>query len=89
MLVLHPHSQYVYPTQTASFVCNAIGYNVNYEWRIRTGSFPSKVMGIHSNTLVIPDVTLSDDNTYTCVASNIAGSVSSYAANLTVTGKQY
>ena len=89
VFVSHPQSQYIYPTQTATFTCNANGYNVNYEWRIRNGSFPSKAMGIHSNTLVIPDVALSDDNAYTCVASNIAGSVSSYAANLIVTGEQY
>ena len=42
--------------------------------------------GINSNILVIPDVKSSDDNTYTCVASNEGGSVSSNAAKLTVTG---
>ena len=42
--------------------------------------------GINSNTLVIPDVKSSDDNTYTCVASNEGGSVSSNAAQLAITG---
>ena len=42
--------------------------------------------GINTNTLVIPDVRSSDDNTYTCVASNQGGYVSSNAAKLTVTG---
>ena len=47
----------------------------------------NKVTGINSNTLVIPNVRSSDDNTYTCVASNEGGTVSSNAAQLTVTDK--
>ena len=42
--------------------------------------------GINTNTLMIPDVRSSDDNKYTCVASNEGGSVSSNGAKLTVTG---
>ena len=42
--------------------------------------------GINTNSLVIPDVRSSDDNTYTCVASNDGGNVSSNTARLTVTG---
>jgi len=44
------------------------------------------VTGINNNTLVIPDVRSSDDDTYTCVASNEGGSVSSDTVRLTVTG---
>ena len=87
VLVSHPSSQYTSLTHAASFMCNATGFNVSYQWTIGSGSFPSKVTGIHSNTLVIPDVRSSDDNTYACVASNQGGSVSSNAAKLTVTGK--
>ena len=86
VLISHPSSLYINLTQTATFTCDAIGFNVSYQWRIRSGSFPSKVTGINSNTLVIPDVRSSDDNTYTCVASNQRGSVSSNAARLVVTG---
>ena len=85
-IVLEPISVNVDLTQTATFTCSATGYNVNYKWAIRSGSFPSKVTGINTNTLVIPDVRSSDDNTYTCVASNEGGSVSSNGAKLTVTG---
>ena len=49
----------------------------------------SKVTGINTNTLVIPDVRSSDDNTYNCVVSNEGGSrgISSRGAvRLTVTG---
>ena len=87
MIVTHPSSQSVDLTQTATFTCNATGYDVSYQWTIGSGSFPNKVTDINSNTLVIPNVRSSDDNTYTCVASNEGGSVSSNAAQLTVTGK--
>ena len=42
--------------------------------------------GVKTNTLVIPDVRSSDSNTYTCVASNEGGSVTSNSTTLTVTG---
>ena len=86
VFVSHPTPQHVNLTQTAIFTCNATGYNVSYQWTIGSGSFPSKVTGINSNTLVIPDVRLSDDNTYTCVASNLGGNVTSNHAKLIVTG---
>ena len=85
-LVIHPSSQHINLTHTATFTCNATGYNVSYQWTIGSGSFPSKVTGINSNTLVIPDVRLSDDNTYTCVASNLGGNITSNHAKLIVTG---
>ena len=87
MIATHPSSQSVDLTQAATFTCNATGYNVSYQWTIGSGSFPNKVTGINSNTLVIPNVRSSDNNTYACVASNEGGSVSSNAAQLTVTGK--
>ena len=86
VFVLYPTPQDVDLTQTAIFTCNATGYNVSYQWTIGSGSFPSKVTGINSNKLIIPDVRSSDDNTYICVASNKEGNVSSNATKLTVTG---
>ena len=87
MIVTHPLSQSVDLTQTATFTCNATGYDVSYQWTIGSGSFPNKVTDINSNILVIPNVRSSDDNTYTCVTSNEGGNISSNAAHLTVTGK--
>ena len=67
-------------THCAKMTCSATGYNVNYQWTIGSGLFPI------TNTLVIPDVRSSDDNTYTCTISNDGGSVTSNPAKLTVTG---
>ena len=83
---INPKFANVYLKQTATFTCFAIGYNISYQWIIGSGSFPSKMTGINSNTLVIPSVELSDDNTYSCVASNEAGGVPSEVAELTVIG---
>ena len=88
-IVMHPRLQGENLTQTATFTCSATGYNVKYQWTIRSGSFPSKVTSTNTNTLVIPEVRSSDDNTYTCVVSNEGGSVSSNATQLTVCGKYF
>ena len=81
-----PSAQSVELTQCAKMTCSTTGYDVKYEWTIGSESFPSKVTGINTNTLVIPDVRSSDDNTYTCTISNDGGSVTSNPAKLTVTG---
>ena len=83
--VTRPSSQSVDLTQTATFICSATGYNVSYQWTIGSGSFPNKVTDINSNTLVIPSVRSSDDNTYTCVISNRGGTRRN-GARLIVTG---
>ena len=82
-----PSPQSVNLTQTATFTCSATGDDVKYQWTIGSRSFPGKVTGINTNTLVIPDVRSSDDNTYSCTISNDGGSVTSHSAKLTVTGK--
>ena len=81
-----PKLQSVDVAQTAIFTCSATGYNVKYQWTIGSGSLPSKVTDINTNTLVIPDVRPSDDNTYTCTISNDGGRVASNPARLTVIG---
>ena len=83
--IMQPSPQSVDLTQTATFTCSATGYNVSYQWTIGSGSFPNKVTGINSSTLVIPDVRSSDDNIYRCTVSNRGGSRGS-TVQLTVTG---
>ena len=85
-LTTQPSSQNVCLRQTATFTCSATGYNVKYQWTIGSGSFSSKVTGINTNILVIPDVRSSDDNTYSCTISNDGGSVTSNPVQLTVSG---
>ena len=85
-LQIAPIHAIIYSGQTAKFFCFATGYNVSYQWTIGSGSFPSKATGVNNNMLVIPDVKQSDDNTYTCVASNDGGSVQTNATQLTVIG---
>ena len=82
-----PSSRIVELGKYAAFTCSATGYNVKYQWTIGSGLFPTKVTGVNTNTLVIPDVRSSDDNTYTCTISNEGGSVTSHPAKLTVTGE--
>ena len=73
-------------TETTTLGCFALGYNISYQWIIGSGSFPSKITGIYSSTLVIPDVRSSDENTYTCMATTYKGCVSSNDTQLMVTG---
>jgi len=42
------------------------------------------VTSINTNTLLIPDVRLSDDNTYNCAASNEGGSITSSTSSITI-----
>ena len=86
VITSHPSSQQVDLEQNAKFECFAVGYNLSYQWTIGSGSFPSKVTGINTNTLVIPDVRSSDDNTYTCMASNQYEMVNASSATLTIKG---
>ena len=88
VIVIQPSSQTVALLSTATFICSATGYNVSYQWKIIPGSpiRRKRITRIKTATLKINRVKSFDDNTYTCVASNEAGSVSSKAAKLTVTG---
>ena len=84
-----PLSQNVSLLQDAVFVCSATGYNISYHWIFKPTSKPSEVIGINNSTLMIPNVTSSDDGKYTCVATNIGGNVRSHAAQMTIVGMTY
>ena len=81
-----PPLYHVSLTDTASITCSASENYVSYQWIIESGSFPSKVIGIYSNTLVIPNVTSSDENTYTCRVTTQRGCVSSNTTELITSG---
>ena len=85
-IIHHPQSQSINLTQNAIFKCDATGNNTQYQWIIKSGVFPTKAIGIFSNTLTIPDVKSSDENTYTCIVSNRKGNIYSNSAHLTIVG---
>ena len=69
----------------ATLTCKATGDNISYKWTIGSGVFPTKVTDINTKVLVIPDLRSSDENIYTCVASNEGGKDSS-EVKLSITG---
>lgn len=72
-------------TETVNITCIAAGY-VNYRWITESGLLSSKAIGKNSNTLVIPNVTSSDEDKYTCVVTTSAGCASWNTTQLIVTG---
>ena len=86
MFLSQPSLYSVNLTETATIECFAIGYDISYRWIVESGSFPSKAIGINNNTLVVPNVTSSDENTYTCAVTTQIGCVSLSTTQLIVTG---
>ena len=86
MFLSQPPLYSVNLTETATIECFAIGYGVRYRWIIESGSFPSKVASTNNNMLVVPNVTSSDENSYTCAVTTQIGCVSLNTAQLIVTG---
>ena len=73
-------------TNDLTLKCFTVGYNVSYQWIIRSRLFPSKITEVNENTLVIPDVRSSDENIYTCLATTTAGCAVSNPTQLIVIG---
>ena len=73
-------------TETTTLGCFALGSSISYQWTIGSGLFSSKITGINSSSLVIPDVRSSDVNTYTCVATTNKGCVLSNSTWLIAPG---
>ena len=86
MSLLQPSLYHVNLSETVNITCFAIGFNVTYQWILELGLFPAKIIGTNNNTLIIPNVTSSDENTYTCMATTQIGCVSSSSTQLIVTG---
>ena len=66
--------------------CEAVGA-VSYRWQTRSGNLQTNAIGWNSNTLILNNVSISDNDTYQCVATNASGSSFSYSATLHVIGK--
>ncbi len=81
VIVEQPASASVMEGQPALFSIVATGQGLNFQWRKNGVDLP----GAHSSAYQTPPVSLADDGAeFTCEVSNIAGSVTSAPAVLTV-----
>lgn len=83
--VLQPQSQTVYQGSSVTFTASAIGApDPTYQWRFNAGN----IGGATNSSYTINPVGTNNAGTYTVVASNTSGSVTSSAAVLTVLTSQ-
>ena len=71
-----------------SLTCEAEGAT-SYNWERQSGSIPSGVTGVNTNTLTIINLTPEYAGNYRCVATNDSGSSSSDYGTLTVNGEKF
>ena len=78
---------------TVKFTVTAIGENLSYQWQYSTNGTSwanvtnTACSGMKTNTLTVPAILARNGYQYRCKVTNAAGSVTSSAATLTVTGK--
>jgi hypothetical protein len=77
-----PQSQTNMIGTSVTFTVNATGTDLHFTWRK-----DSKVVATDSPTLAIPAVTPADGGSYTVVVSNIAGTIESQPATLTIAAR--
>ena len=78
--------QNVVPGTNISFMVEAKGSDLTYQWQ-RVGvnlTDDTKYSGTTSATLTVMNVVEEDEGDFTCVVTNVVGSVTSSAAELTV-----
>ena len=83
MIISHPESQVFLPRYYSyvyyvRFIVEATGDNLMYQWQKDGDDIP----GANSDKYYIYDAMESDEGEYRCVVSNVAGMVTSNAANL-------
>ena len=81
--------QNVVPGTNVSFMVEAKGSDLTYQWQ-RNGvnlTDDTKYSGTTSATLTVMNVMEEDEGSFTCVVTNVVGSVTSSAAQLTVLSK--
>ena len=82
VITTHPVSLTRNPGQSATFSVTATGTApLSYQWRKNGGN----ISGATSSAYTIPSVQQSDEASYTCYVSNVAGNTTSNGATLTVT----
>ena len=62
--------------------------NLKYQWmRMGKKTIPSRVRGVRSNTMIIPNIMVNDSGLYKCVVSSGNVSVISKVGNVSVLSK--
>ena len=79
----------VVPGTNISFMVVATGSNLEYQWQRNGGNLTDgvKYSGSTTATLTVMNVMEEDEGNFTCVVTNVLGSVTSSAAELTVFSK--
>ena len=88
LITIHPENISIILTNTSTVVqlnCEAV-VDVSYRWQTRSGNLQTNAIGWDSNTLTLNNLSISDNDTYQCVATNYSGSSFSYSATLHVIG---
>ena len=72
-----------------TLTCAASGAdNLKYQWmRMGKKNIPSRARGVHSNTLIIPNIMVDDSGSYKCVVSSGNVNVTSKVGNVSVLSK--
>jgi hypothetical protein len=82
IITVQPTNQSAYPSETVSFAARAAGLGLRYQWLFNGDDIP----GATSTNLVLTNVQLDDVGDYSVVITNLAGSVTSASAALTIAG---
>ena len=82
MITIQPTNQIIKPLQNVTFTCEAIGFEVQYEWKRHSGN----VTGGTQSSLTISRATSLDEDQYYCVAMTEGGYDFSNNVTLRVNG---
>ena len=85
MITIQPTSRSKTALEDVTFTCEAIGFEVQYEWKRHSGN----VTGGRQSSLTISRATPLDEDQYYCVAMTEGGYDFSNNVTLIVNGKNY
>ena len=86
---MNPEDRVVAVGTNVTLTCAASGAdNLKYQWmRMGKKAMPSRVRGVRSNTLIIPNIMVDDSGLYKCAVSSGNVSVTSKVGNVSVLSK--
>ena len=83
MITRQPTNEMITALQDVSFICEAKGFGMKYEWKRHNG----RVTGGRQSTLTVSRATPLDSDKYYCVAMTEGGYAFSNNVTLTVNGE--